>query len=175
MRIFIALLFSEEIKVELYNTIDHLRDLYDGNYTSFDNLHLTLHYIGEVDELLLEDVKTAIKSINFKKFKVKILKLSSFKNTSTSCLVHRVIEKTISLKQLHLKTINALKLAGIKIDSDNFTPHITLGRKVKISKEDLLDILVDEVEVEFDRISIMESKRVDGDLIYEELDHKKFF
>ncbi|MDY0139036.1 MAG: 2'-5' RNA ligase family protein, partial [Candidatus Izemoplasmatales bacterium] len=60
-------------------------------------------------------------------------------------------------------------------DSDNFTPHITLGRKVKISKEDLLDILVDEVEVEFDRISIMESKRVDGDLIYEELDHKKFF
>ncbi|MDY0140063.1 MAG: 2'-5' RNA ligase family protein, partial [Candidatus Izemoplasmatales bacterium] len=66
MRIFIALLFSEEIKVELYNTIDYLRDLYDGNYTSFDNLHLTLHYIGEVDELLLEDVKTAIKSINFK-------------------------------------------------------------------------------------------------------------
>ncbi len=171
MRIFIALQFPEGIKAELSEYIEILRKDYTGNYTLYDNLHLTIYYIGEMSEKELASIVENIKTINLHKFSYKTAKLNSFKGTNNHRLVHFLIENNPKLTELHLKVIKALKQANVKISSEKFTPHITLGRKVFIDGASLQKIEAQSLDILASRISVMESKRVDGVLVYEELDY----
>lgn len=173
MRVFIALLFPKLIKDELYLTIEKFKDLYRGNYTSYDNLHLTLYYIGEVDNSLLIKVTESIKQIEYPKFDLKTVKLSSFKKSTKHCLVNVKVDLNTQLKILQKRVLMALEKAGVVIDNSGFSPHITLGRKVEISLSDLEKFKFDQIDIPISRISVMESKRVDDELVYEEIAYKK--
>ena len=87
-------------------------------------------------------------------------------------MIHLKIKDNHTLKLLHLRVINALKLIGVKIESENFTPHITLGRKVEIALDDVNNLPNKSLKIEASRVSIMESKRVNGILVYEEIDYQ---
>ncbi|MCF7923972.1 MAG: RNA 2',3'-cyclic phosphodiesterase [Candidatus Izimaplasma sp.] len=169
MRIFIALLFSNAEKTHFYHQIKKISDRHSGNFTTYNNLHLTLHYIGEVDKQLLNKMKTEVNKINFPSFNYKTEKLDCFKNTGNHCLVHMKINNNPMLNKLYKKVINSLQDSGIQIINQKFTPHITLGRKVKINYETISQYNYNPREISANRISIMESKRVDGELIYEEI------
>jgi 2'-5' RNA ligase len=171
MRIFIALLFNRQVKDNLYSYIENLAEKYQGNYTTYNNLHLTLFYIGELDRETIEKVIDSIKTINYYQFTYVAKKLGSFKNANKHKLVHFEVDNNYELNNLHKLTINALIKAGIKIDNANFTPHITIGRKVEISDQELSMIKVEEMHITANRISVMVSKRVNGELIYEEIDY----
>ena len=173
MRVFIALLFPKLIKDELYQTVEKLKDGYKGNFTSYDNLHLTLHYIGEVDNTLLMKIIESIKQIEYPKFDIKTIKLSSFKKSTKHCLANVKVELSSQLKILQKKVLMALEKAGVVIDNSNFSPHITLGRKVEINYSDLENFMFNQIDIPISRISVMESKRVDDELVYEEIAYKK--
>ena len=173
MRIFIALLFPKLIKDRIHNTLEVLRDNYHGNYTSYDNLHLTLHYIGEVSSEMLEKITDSIMQIEYPKFQIKTANLSSFKNSSKHRLVHVKVLLNAQLKLLHKRVIFALEKAGIEIDNASFSPHITLGRKIEIDFDELNDFKISELVIPITRISIMESKRVGEELVYEEIAYKQ--
>lgn len=173
MRVFIALLFPKLIKDELYQTVEKFKDGYKGNFTSYDNLHLTLHYIGEVDNILLIKIIDSIKQIEYPKFDIKTIKLSSFKKSSKHCLVNVKVDLSTQLKILQKKVLMALERTGIVIDNSNFSPHITLGRKVEINHSDLESFEFTQLDIPITRISVMESKRVDDELVYEEIAYKK--
>jgi len=170
MRIFIAILLPKLIKDQIYSDIEKLSSGFKGNYSSYDNLHLTMYYIGEVDDLQLKRIVSEIKKINFKKFDFEIGKIGSFKNSSSQRLVHLQVKPNNVLKSLHQQIIFCLKNAGVSITSTDFTPHITLGRKVEISLEALYSLVTEEMIVSTTRISVMESKRIDNVLVYEEVD-----
>ena len=172
MRVFIALLFPRIIKDRLSSYIEKLSENFPGNYTSYDNLHLTLYYIGEIDNFQLRKIINEFKKINLKKFDFEIGKIGSFKNSPTQRLVHVQVKPNKSLTILYNQVIFALKSAGIVIDSTDFNPHITLGRKVEISLEELHKLETEELVVSTSRISVMESKRVDNELVYEEVGFK---
>jgi 2'-5' RNA ligase len=174
LRIFIALLFPKLIKDEIYSTLEILKDNYRGNYTSYDNLHLTLHYIGEVNIEMLKKVTDSIMQIACPKFHIKTANLSSFKNSSKHRLVHVKVLMNSQLDLLHKRVIFALEMAGVTIDNANFSPHITLGRKIEIDYDELNSYKIRELDIPIAGVSIMESKRVDEELVYEEIAFKKF-
>ena len=61
MRLFIAINFNDDIKEELENNIEDLKDeAKRGNFSLIDNLHLTLAFIGELDKRNLQTVKDAM-------------------------------------------------------------------------------------------------------------------
>jgi len=171
MRVFIALLFSETEKKKIFKQLKNLTNNYQGNYTTYNNLHLTLYYIGEIDSLILEKVINCVKKINFSKFKYETIGLDCFKNRQKDCLVHLKVKNNLNLKQLHDEVIIKLKDIGIKVFNQKFTPHITLGRKVKINQNDLKQITSKPIIFNANKISIMESKRINGDLVYREIDY----
>ena len=173
MRIFIALLFPKLIKDEIYRTLEILKDNYRGNYTTYDNLHLTLHYIGEVSSEMFKQITDSIMQIKYSKFQIHTANLSSFKNSSKHRLVHVKVDVNSQLKLLHKRVIFALEKAGVEIDNANFSPHITLGRKVEIGFDDLNNLKIRELDIPIIRVSIMESKRVDEELVYEEIAYIK--
>jgi 2'-5' RNA ligase len=170
MRIFIALLFPEAIKEKLYSVINECKDNFPGNYTAYNNLHLTLHYLGEVSEDKLNLLKESIKEIEFPSFTYTAKKIDSFKNNKAKKIVHLRVEKSTYLKMLHQKVINLLYGLGFELENTNFTPHITLGRKVEVSHEDILNIEFNKLLIPATRISIMESKRINDELVYEEIE-----
>lgn len=171
MRIFIALQFPELINQEISKYIEILKNDYPGNYTLYSNLHLTIYYIGETDEKQLVKIIDSLKRIRLMKFTYRTSKISSFKAKNNHRLVNILVDKNPKLIELHSKVINALKQAGVQISSENFTPHITLGRKVYIDSSSLQKIEAKSLDILASRISIMESKRVDDVLVYEELDY----
>ena len=169
MRIFIALCFPEMIKKKIFNKIEDISQEYSGNYTSYDNLHLTLHYIGEIDNLLLNRVIMEVKRITFEEIEITVTGIGSFKNTSTERLLHLEVKKSQELIILHRKVILALKKAGVKIENEEFTPHITLGRKVAIPIEKVKNLQIENFVFHVKKVSVMESARVGKDLVYSEL------
>lgn len=175
MRVFIALLFPKLIKDELFKYVSILEDKFKGNYTSCDNLHLTLYYIGEVNEELLRKITDRVNEIEYSKFQIETNNLSSFKNSSKHRLVHVKVSLSSQLKILQKKVLMALEKTGLIIDNANFSPHITLGRKVEIDYSDLESLEDVRLDIAITRISVMESKRVDDELVYEEIAYKELF
>lgn len=171
MRIFIALLFSESIKKQLQEYIEKLSQNYEGNFTSYDNLHLTLYYVGETNEDLLRNIVEKLRQISFNRFIYKTNKISSFKGNKNHRLVNILINENKRLNLLHFYVVKALRSAGVNVKSTNFTPHITLGRKVYINEDELAQIEIDELEISASRVSVMESKRVNDTLVYEEIEY----
>jgi len=80
MRTFISIEFPENIKQEIIKIQKEIEalGLVRGQMTEKENLHLTLKFLGEVDEKEIEKIEDKLKNFNFKLFSVKLDKLGVF-------------------------------------------------------------------------------------------------
>jgi len=166
MRLFIALLFSDEIKEEL-EAIQHTcrRHGVEGNYTAKNNLHLTLAFIGEYPDP--EPVKRAIASVKFNPFTVKLEKTGSFRN-----LWWTGLSKSSDLKNAVKRLRRALETAGIPFDAKQFSPHVTLIRQAKSPENAIPEELLEYAgknEMTVSRFSLMRSDRKPSGIVYTEI------
>ena len=77
MRLFIAINLSDAMKDSLINTQNALYDLgVRGKYTSEENLHLTLAFIGEYPNA--EPVLDALSSVSFRPFELSLEGMGRF-------------------------------------------------------------------------------------------------
>ncbi len=168
MRTFIALLFNDEIKNKIYDYLEEVEEMSEsGNFSSFDNLHLTILYLGEISPAMVEKVKTKLQEIVFHKFNYETEKLGFFKKGQNKRIVYLGVKKSYNLESLYNFVTFKLKEVGLNFPTEKYTPHITLGRQVTlISDDDLFQIKTENQIIEANRISIMESTRIDGELTY---------
>ena len=163
MRIFYALNFDTDDKQKMSYYRDLLKDNCDkGSFVDTDNFHLTLEYIGEVEDV--EDYIGVLDSIDLLSLTITICKLATFdkKNKKIFWLGINENQKLNAIVQdvrLHLSK-------KLKTEFGTFTPHITLARNV-VGDEFTLD--VEEFEIKVKSVALFESKRVDGVLVYEPL------
>ena len=155
MRIFIAIPFSNETKTKiavLQKTIRH------GYLTAYDNLHLTVAFIGECDYIGIEILKEIVNKVETEAFTLEFDHLDSFKS---SVLFLGSVENE-KLKTLHKKLTSLLEKENFPIDKREFKGHVTLARKAKTEKT----ILEKSIITKVDRLEIMESRRVHDKLTY---------
>lgn len=171
MRIFIALLFEEEKKNIIYDILQEVRVISDkGDFTSLSNLHLTLVYIGNTDQDQLISIRNKLAQIRMHKFTYLTTKIKYFKKSNNQKIVYLGVEKTNALLELFQQVSHKLNEIGYDFPTEKYTPHITLGRKVQFKQyETVSSIYCNQLVLEAKKISIMESKRVDDNLVYEEL------
>lgn len=64
-RLFVAVELSDEIKKEMTEICQHFqeRNLFVGNCTAPQNLHLTLKFIGSVDQTVISKIDESLKNI----------------------------------------------------------------------------------------------------------------
>ncbi len=99
-----------------------------------NNNHVTLKFLGEVDEKTLEEVKIRLKKIKFKQFNIRISGAGCFPNENYVKVVWVGIESddlAALQKDIHKS------LADIFPDEREFVPHLTLAR-VKFVKDEIL-------------------------------------
>jgi len=128
IRLFTALEIPEEVR-------DLLLDLQSGlpgaTWSPFDNLHLTLRFIGEVPEPMVDEIAEALWAIHMEGFTVKLKGVGKFGGESPRAparLVYAGVEAEPGLGRLVQKIEKSLQDLGLKPERRKFNPHVTLAR-----------------------------------------------
>lgn len=162
MRLFIAIQLNEEMKDAL---IDLQNQMYEngvrGNYTSEENLHLTLAFIGEYPDP--DAVLDAMQTVSFTSFPLVLNGLGNFGN-----LWWAGLEDSPAIKAVVRRLRRALAEHEFPFDKKNFRPHITLLRKASL-KNGAAFVDIKNTEMFVDKISLMRSDRGKHGMIYTEI------
>lgn len=93
-----------------------------------ENLHLSLRFIGEVHEPVVEDIIPALSRIRMKPFALTLSGAGHFESGKRVRALWVGVEKSPPLIDLQDRIEAGLARAGIPRDGRRFTPHITLAR-----------------------------------------------
>ena len=175
MRLFIAINFNDDIKEELENNIEDLKDeAKRGNFSLIDNLHLTLAFIGELDKRNLQTVKDAmiyaVSNFEYGPFEILLGDFGRFKGRrGGEYLYWRGLAKSEELNVLQRSIVRQLAYLDIPVDEKPFKPHITLARSCVLyedfDEEYYCDGLFDE-SMTVKSIELMQSEVINGRTVY---------
>ncbi|MHA1536252.1 MAG: RNA 2',3'-cyclic phosphodiesterase [Alphaproteobacteria bacterium] len=109
-----------------------LSDLCHGipgaRWTPDENLHLTLRFIGEVDEDIADDIDHALAGVRAPGFDLTIDRVDAFGSKEKARSIWAGIAPNPALDLLQGRIESALVRAGLPPEGRKFIPHITLAR-----------------------------------------------
>ena len=159
MRLFIAIEIDDRMKDELCMVQKRLKlQGMKGNYTTRENMHLTLAFIGEYSDP--DFVSEVMDSVWLDPMKLTLDGFGCFGD-----LYYIGLKENRELNENVKRIRKALSDNGIPFDRKMFNPHITLARKIEYSKSFPADCPFPAgMEVEY--ISLMRSDRGKNGMIY---------
>jgi 2'-5' RNA ligase len=166
-RIFIAL------KVEAGETLLHMiSSVKTGlikdkiRWTSIDNIHITLVFLGDTEENVIEEIRVMLrqKCTGSGKFKLRLQGFGIFRNMNDPRIIWTGVEASDNLICLNESIHSGLKQLAIKMEDRPYNPHLTLGRIKRISDIQVLKSLVEKY-----RNSEIQIVSVDEVILYESI------
>ncbi|MDD5086322.1 MAG: RNA 2',3'-cyclic phosphodiesterase [Candidatus Nanoarchaeia archaeon] len=138
MRCFIAFEVSDEAKQAFAEAQSQL-DKENTKLKLTKDFHLTLKFLGEIDENKAEEVKSKLNEIKFNPFETSLTDIGVFPDENYIRVIWIGLDdKENKIKNLQKQIDETLNEIGFKEDK-RFHPHITLARvKFTKDKEDLL-------------------------------------
>lgn len=92
-----------------------------------DQLHLTLRFIGEVEEPVADDVVSALAEIRRPCFDLSIAEVGAFGERKRPRVLWAGVRPNPELSHLQAKVETALVRAGLPPENRKFHPHVTLA------------------------------------------------
>ena len=173
MRLFFAIVPDQRTKSKIYPLIRKFKDhALGGNFTSIDNLHLTILFIGEVDEDGRDRLIRIFDTLNFDPFVIKTRQIGFFANRGSNEILVWHLEPSQELLSVYESVRMLSEHEGFSFESKHYRPHFTLARKVSfregfLEKADLRTVPI--IPMKCERLSLMESLRVEDRLVYREI------
>jgi RNA 2',3'-cyclic 3'-phosphodiesterase len=121
LRLFVGIDLPPEFKLELSTLCIGLPG---ARWVDAGNYHITLRFIGEVDEGVASDVDLALARIRAPRFDVTLAGIGSF----TGRELYVGVARNEALAHLRDKVESALVRAGLAPEGRRFAPHVTLAR-----------------------------------------------
>lgn len=173
MRLFLAVLLSEDMKNALAGAVEALRSLgAGGRFSRAENLHLTLAFLGETDIADAQRAARLTEEAAFRPFDMRLSgALGRFMGRRGSTL-WAGLEQCDPLARLQSELTAGLAARGIRFDRKPFSPHLTLGREV-VLPEGWDGVPVRRASQPVDCVSLMLSERPGGRLTYTEIARSK--
>ncbi len=135
MRLFICIELEEEQLDAIEKAKEKLKaETSKGRFVKAEHTHLTLIFLGEVEEGRLNEAIEAIEKISFEEFQLHMYGLGWFQKRSGK-IYWIGFERNEDLLKLQKALHNELKEKGFKLEKREYTPHITIGRNVKVLKD----------------------------------------
>src|SRR3989344_9350271 len=126
VRVFICIDFNDEIVKELARIQDSIKNIkFTGKFTELENLHLTLKFLGEIDEDKVEEVKKRLDKVNVNEFEAKLGRMGVFSSNGNPRIVWIKVEGD-GIWELQ-KKIDEL-LGGLFKKEERFMSHLTVAR-----------------------------------------------
>ena len=99
-----------------------------ARWSDSENYHLTLRFIGEVDEGTAEDIDTALLKIDVESFDVTLSGIGYFGKPKAARALWVGVAPSEPLLRLRAKIETALQRIGLPAEERKFTPHVTLAK-----------------------------------------------
>ncbi len=131
VRAFWAIPLPQQLKVSIGELQRQLRtEIKAVRWVRPDNLHLTLHFFGEVDQETLEKIKVSMLSVRDcgRSFMVEVKGLGAFPDLHRPRVIWLGLEPQAQLRQLQLDCTEILHHTGVAVESRPYSPHLTIGR-----------------------------------------------
>ena len=93
-----------------------------------EQIHLTLRFIGEVDELVFRDVLDSLDDVRSEPFPLVLRGVGHFPPRGEPRVLWVGVEKSAPLFELQRRVERAVARAGVAPDGRKFSPHVTLAR-----------------------------------------------
>ena len=159
MRLFIAIELENRIKDELCMIQKRIRlQGMKGNFTTRENMHLTLAFIGEYSDP--EYVSDVLNDVMLEPMRIALDGFGCFKD-----LYWIGLKEDKGLTENVKRIRKALSDNGIPFDRKKFVPHITLARKIEYDKALPSDCPF-PAAMDVGYISLMRSDRGKNGMIY---------
>jgi 2'-5' RNA ligase len=105
-----------------------------------ENYHLTLRFIGDIDDALAHDIVGMLGRVQRKAFELRLEGLTSFGGRKPRALVATVAPVT-PLMELQAEQERLLQRLGLEPEGRKYTPHVTLARLRDSSNRQVADYL----------------------------------
>jgi len=136
-RLFTALTLPEDVRVQLTGLRGGLRG---ARFIDPENYHVTLRFIGDIDDRTADEVVGALSRIRRGPVRVAITGLGSFGSRKPHSVWARV-EPGPDLMELQAEQERVLQRIGLPAEARRFTPHVTIARLKGTSPRDVADWL----------------------------------
>lgn len=128
MRVFVALDLPQKTKDNLARSASQFAEHANGgNFIPKENYHVTLHFLGNVDESDLIYVQSAMDGI--RDLPAPQLAVSQFAMLRASDIVCARLKQSSELTTLHDALGDKLEQNGFEVEHRAYRPHVTLIRK----------------------------------------------
>lgn len=169
-RLFIGIELPDRLKEKIFNLGKEFRSLVKANFVSEENLHISLQFLGYVNESKLEQIKESLSSIEYRSFPVEVKNFGAFPSKKNLRVIWAGIENNIHLSNLQNKISKSMKEIGFKPDEREYRPHITIARVKYVEDSQKLQQLI-SAKQEFgsfvvERFHLFESKLYRSGPIY---------
>jgi 2'-5' RNA ligase len=131
MRCFIAIEMSETVKSALSVIEEEFKkSRADVKWVNPENMHLTLKFLGNIKEEIVEKIINIMKRIcsHYSPFNLEIKSVGMFPNRKSPRVLWVGVEDNNVLKTFQEEIDNGMASTGFEREDRKFTPHLTLGR-----------------------------------------------
>src|SRR3954451_11587023 len=105
-----------------------------------ENYHLTLRFIGDVDDLTAHEVASLLGRVRRPALELRFETLSSFGGRRPRAVIV-ALAQTPALMELQAEHERLMQRVGLEPEGRKFTPHVTLARLRDVSSRDVAEYL----------------------------------
>jgi len=117
-----------EIPATLAESLSMLRGGLPGaRWIDPENYHMTLRFIGDVDDTLAQEIASLLGRVRRNDFELRFDGLSSFGGRKPRAVVASVLPSQ-SVMELRAEHERLMQRVGLQPEGRKFTPHVTLAR-----------------------------------------------
>lgn len=135
IRLFAGLDLPESIKENLSQL---QKGLPEALWRPQNKMHLTLRFIGNLEEPVAEEVLKELRYVRFPAFHYSLKGIGYFEKAGVPHHIWAGVDEDKAIHELHDKIDSAVKKAGAgQEDKFKFIPHVTLGKLYGADRDDV--------------------------------------
>ena len=156
IRSFVAFDIDNDLVVRRFSEIQELlrKTGADLKMVQPGNIHITMRFVGNISQGLVDSIHEAMKEVSFVPFDVDIRGLGAFPNLRHANVIWAGIGKgSDELRNIFDQLEPRLRRLGFAPDTKGFSPHLTLVRvRTGRNKDELVQSIGDHADHEFGTI-----------------------
>jgi 2'-5' RNA ligase len=130
-----------EIPDDVRSALDMMRGGLPGaRWIDAENYHLTLRFIGEVDDVIAHEVASLLSQVRRREFELRFDGITSFGGKRPRAVV-ATLAQTPALMELHAEHERLMQRIRLEPEGRKYTPHVTLARLRDSSSRQVADYL----------------------------------
>ena len=133
MRCFIAVdIEDDNVRNKLFNIAKNF-DILGVKIVEYENLHVTIKFLGEINEKIVEEIIGALSKISFKKFMIHVAELGAFPSLRNPRVIWAGIKEVMKIfEQFSSEDFGKFYVTHFSLKNSQLTPRGPIYTNIKV-------------------------------------------